>query len=268
MFLNFNLNFKFLFLNQLFFKRPPKITAPANQNAQISIPATNTIASSAAASFTSTNTSTNTVNSSLTNQLASNIMNNLIQHKQQTQLIDSSNKQVTASDAQTNLIKNVSSISSGVVKAHAPKETTISAPPPNPVTVKDTEVINEQIPKQVENTPAISKTKPETSLPKAVYDSLAPLNLPSKPIIYLDEKQTSDTNQNISECNASMATSSSNTTTTVTADGAIINNNELNLQVASEKEKAEISRLDEKAKLESILLSSITQTSSYHHKGS
>ena len=84
------------------------------------------------------------------------------------------------------------------------------------------------------NKPAIEpQAKPPTTLealPKPVYDSLAPLNIPSKPIVYVEEK-TSDKN-------------SSAPKTSSDADPA-----------------GDDSRLDEKAKLESILLNSMSQTS-------
>ncbi|CAF0899337.1 unnamed protein product [Brachionus calyciflorus] len=65
-----------------------------------------------------------------------------------------------------------------------------------------------------EKVPSQPEPPPVQSLPKPVYDSLAPLNLPSKPLVYIDEK----TEQNLDDT------------------------------------------LDEKAKLESILMSSMSKT--------
>jgi hypothetical protein len=99
------------------------------------------------------------------------------------------------------------------------------------------------------------------TLPKAVYDSLAPLNLPSKPIIYSDDKQAIDGNNSQKE-------SSTTSTTTTNSSDAITSKTVESSNTAIEKEKAEISRLDEKAKLESILFNSMSQTSSsYQQKG-
>ena len=70
------------------------------------------------------------------------------------------------------------------------------------------------------------------SLSKTVYDSLAPLNIPSKPLVYLEEKNDTET--------------SLKKDSTITANSS----------------EGDDSRLDEKAKLESILFSSMSHTSS------
>ncbi len=107
----------------------------------------------------------------------------------------------------------------------------------------------------------VTSTITPSTLPKAVYDSLAPLNLPSKPIIYTDDKQAIDGN------NSQKESSNTLTTTTNSAD-AITSKTVESSNTASLIEKAEISRLDEKAKLESILFNSMSQTSSsYQQKG-
>lgn len=81
--------------------------------------------------------------------------------------------------------------------------------------------------------PSIPTTTPSTTLPmpKSVYDSLAPLDVPSKPVIYIDEKSASSSE--------TTATLGDGTETKKTVDGG--------------GDDSTSSR-DEKAKLESILL--------------
>ena len=114
------------------------------------------------------------------------------------------------------------------------------------------------------NTSSNSKTTIE-SLPKAVYDSLAPLNLPSKPIFYTDEKQTIENKKNQIESSI-LTETSSNSSDAIPSLSKSVEITTPATQV--EKEKSEISRLDEKAKLESILFNSMSQSSgSYQQKG-
>jgi hypothetical protein len=75
------------------------------------------------------------------------------------------------------------------------------------------------------------------SISKSEYDSLAPLNLPSKPIVYMQE-----------QANKQAASSPSQSLE--------------NLQITNEQIKADEARQDEKSKLESILLNSMNASSS------
>ena len=103
------------------------------------------------------------------------------------------------------------------------------------------------------------------SLPKAVYDSLAPLNIPSKPIFYTDEKQTIESS-NIQNESSNKTSTASNSSDAFLGPSKSVES--VNSATLIEKEKAEISRLDEKAKLESILFNSMSQTSgTYQQKG-
>ena len=222
----------------MFSYRPPKVTPQTTyQNAQTAAIATHTTAASAALSFSTASTSTTSVN-----------------------IINHSNPVLQTASSMALKPKTVSAPT-------RPQTTTITTqanppvpPVPPPLELSTAKAIPQDTPQNPTKSSSISNQPPTAkpmleSLPKAVYDSLAPLNLPSKPIFYVNEKQTEESIAETSTVSATTASSDA-TLAKVSAEGS----------AASDKD--EMSRLDEKAKLESILLSSMSQTSSsYQQKG-
>ena len=177
-------------------------------------------------------------------------------------------KQVAFTEYSINVAKPVSKIVKPIVETGLLKSTqNTSANKSDNTEILDyaTQISNQDLtrPLKTSTTSAIlsSNNSNIESLPKAIYDSLAPLSFTSKPIIYLDDKQDNhsitENIQNQGECN---------TLPTQTKSTDIATSENLNT-TATEKDKTEISRLDEKAKLESILMSSMRQSNSlYNHK--
>ena len=100
----------------------------------------------------------------------------------------------------------------------------------------------------------ISTSKVEP-LSKSAYDSLAPLNVPSKPVVYvINPKQGVTAAESVSQ--------------TETKPGQGQETNDSNSKTdAATSDTSDASRMDEKAKLESILMSSMSQTSLAYKQG-
>ena len=98
-----------------------------------------------------------------------------------------------------------------------------------------------------------SKVEP---LSKNAYDSLAPLNVPSKPVVYVNNPEQ--------EAAAAESVSQTDTKPSQGQETSGLNGK---TDAATSDTSGDTSRMDEKAKLESILMSSMSQTSSAYKQG-
>ena len=114
----------------------------------------------------------------------------------------------------------------------------------------------EQIPAATPAPIEVTHTSKVEPLSKNAYDSLAPLNVPSKPVVYV----------NVNPEQEATAAESVSQTDTKPSQGQ--ETSDLNSKTdAATSDTSDTSRMDEKAKLESILMSSMSQTSSAYKQG-